>query len=71
MYSGSGFDLLGVLARVAARPNPVINIGPVDTGCSFLVCDARKYDQPIVYASETFEKMCGYTNSEIIGQNCE
>ena len=32
--------------------------------------DARKYDFPIVYASHTFEKLTGYSNSEIIGRNC-
>ncbi|KAG9294150.1 hypothetical protein G9A89_021509 [Geosiphon pyriformis] len=70
LYSSTGFDMLGVLARVAARPNPQINIGPVDMSCSFLVVDARKYDYPIVYASHTFEKLTGYSNSEIIGRNC-
>ncbi|CAG8598433.1 13265_t:CDS:10 [Ambispora leptoticha] len=70
LYSSTGFDMLGVLARVASRPNPQINIGPVDMSCSFLVVDARKYDFPIVYASHTFEKLTGYSNSEIIGRNC-
>lgn len=70
LYSTSGFDMLGVLARVVARPCPQINIGPVDTSCSFLVVDARRYDMPIVFASETFSRLTGYTNSEIIGRNC-
>lgn len=70
LYSSSGFDMLGVLARVVARPNPQINIGPVDTSCSFLVVDARRYDMPIVFASETFTKLTGYSNAEIIGRNC-
>lgn len=62
LYSSSGFDMLGVLARVVARPNPQINIGPVDTSCSFLVVDARRYDMPIVFASDTFSKLTGYHN---------
>lgn len=70
LYSSSGFDMLGVLARVVARPNPQINIGPVDTSCSFLVVDARRYDMPIVFASETFSRLTGYTNSDIVGRNC-
>ncbi|CAG8464660.1 8443_t:CDS:2 [Paraglomus occultum] len=70
LYSSTGFDMLGILARVANRPNPQINIGPVDMSCSFLVVDARKYDFPIIYASYTFEKLTGYSNSEIIGRNC-
>lgn len=70
LYSSSGFDMLGVLARVVARPNPQINIGPVDTSCSFVVVDARRYDMPIVFASATFTALTGYHNSEIIGKNC-
>ncbi|GAA5889725.1 hypothetical protein JCM6882_004301 [Rhodosporidiobolus microsporus] len=70
LYSASGFDMLGVLARVAARPNPQIQIGPVDMSCSFAVVDARRWDLPLVFVSDTFAKMTGYTNEEIIGRNC-
>ena len=65
LYSSSGFDMLSVLARVAARPHQTIQIGPVDTSCAFLVVDARKWDMPIVFASETFTRMTGYTSQEI------
>jgi PAS domain S-box-containing protein len=70
MYSSTGFDMLGVLARVATRPNPKIVLGPVDMTCSFLVVDVRKWDCPIVYASPTFTRLTGYTEAEIIGRNC-
>ncbi|GAA6055671.1 hypothetical protein JCM3770_003404 [Rhodotorula araucariae] len=70
LYSSSGFDMLGVLARVAARPNPQIHIGPVDSSCAFAVVDARRWDQPLVFVSDTFVKMTGYTNEETIGRNC-
>ncbi|KWU42761.1 hypothetical protein RHOSPDRAFT_20641 [Rhodotorula sp. JG-1b] len=70
LYSSSGFDMLGVLARVAARPNPQIQIGPVDSSCAFAVVDARRFDQPLVFVSDTFVKMTGYSNEEIIGRNC-
>ncbi|GAA5988507.1 hypothetical protein JCM10908_003594 [Rhodotorula pacifica] len=70
LYSASGFDMLGVLARVAARPNPQIQIGPVDSSCAFAVVDARRFDQPLVFVSDTFVKMTGYSNEEIIGRNC-
>jgi hypothetical protein len=70
LYSSSGFDLLGVLARVIARPNPTINVGPVDASAAFIVSDARKFDYPIVYASDTFSKLTGYHNMEIVGRNC-
>lgn len=70
LYSASGFDLMGVLARVAARPNPQIQVGPVDESAAFVVVDARKYDFPIVFASSSFTKLTGYENNEVIGKNC-
>ncbi|KAM0747380.1 hypothetical protein T439DRAFT_329111 [Meredithblackwellia eburnea MCA 4105] len=70
LYSSSGFDIISVLARVAARPNQTIQIGPVDLSCSFLVVDAKRYDMPIVFASETFSALTGYRNDEIVGRNC-
>ncbi|KAJ9617384.1 hypothetical protein H2204_013850 [Knufia peltigerae] len=56
--------------RVATRPHPEINIGPVDLSCAFVVCDLDKYDLPIVYCSEMFERLTGYTKHEILGRNC-
>lgn len=70
LYSCSGFDMIGVLAKVATRPNPLVSIGPVDMSCSFVVSDARKPDHPIVYISDTFEKLTGYTAAECVGKNC-
>ncbi|GIZ37891.1 hypothetical protein CKM354_000132100 [Cercospora kikuchii] len=69
-YSSTGFDMLGVLMRVATRPNPEINIGSVDLSCAFVVCDAEKDDFPIVYCSENFERLTGYTKHMILGRNC-
>ncbi|THH26956.1 hypothetical protein EUX98_g7230 [Antrodiella citrinella] len=70
VYSSSGFDLLSVLARVATRPNPKIVLGPVDTSCSFVVTDKRRFDNPIVYVSPAFCKLTGYSEQEISGTNC-
>ncbi|KAI7865668.1 hypothetical protein BDF14DRAFT_1822214 [Spinellus fusiger] len=70
VYSSSGFDMIGVLSRLVNRPNPQINLGPIDMSCSFLVTDARQYDHPIVYCSPTFEHLTGYKGSEIVGRNC-
>ncbi|RMZ89804.1 hypothetical protein DV736_g2974, partial [Chaetothyriales sp. CBS 134916] len=69
-YSSSGFDMLGMLMRVATRKNPKINIGPVDLSCAFVVCDIDKHDLPIVYCSDMFERLTGYGRYEILGQNC-
>lgn len=41
LYSTSGFDVLGVLSRVASRANPRTTLGPVDFSCSFLVVVRR------------------------------
>jgi PAS domain-containing protein len=56
--------------RVAARPKPEINIGPVDLSCAFVVCDISIQDMPIVYCSENFSRLTAYTNVEILGRNC-
>ncbi|KAK5734571.1 hypothetical protein LTR17_008792 [Elasticomyces elasticus] len=69
-YSSTGFDMLGVLMRVATRPNPEINIGSVDLSCAFVVCDAEKDDIPIVYCSDNFERLTGYTKHMSLGRNC-
>ena len=69
-YSQSGFDMLGILMRVAARPKPQINIGAVDMSCAFVVCDVSQHDIPIVYVSEMFERLTGYVKHETLGRNC-
>ncbi|KAJ5971107.1 uncharacterized protein N7479_001025 [Penicillium vulpinum] len=70
IYSTTGFDVLGALGRVAMRPNPKINIGAVDLSCAFVMCDILVEDHPIVYVSEAFERLTGYTKDEIVGRNC-
>ncbi|KAF2500535.1 blue light regulator 1 [Lophium mytilinum] len=69
-YSSTGFNMLEVLTRVATRPNPEINIGNVDFSCAFVVCDAQKDDVPIVFCSDNFERLTGYTKHMILGRNC-
>lgn len=69
-YSTTGFDMLAILMRVATRRNPQINIGPVDLSCAFVVCDIQKHDLPIVYCSDMFERLTGYSRHEILGRNC-
>jgi PAS domain S-box-containing protein len=70
VYAPSGFDLMKTLFRVVSRPNPEINLGAVDLSCAFVVCDAKSHDAPIIYCSESFERLTGYTKYEIVGQNC-
>lgn len=56
--------------RVATRPNPQIDIGSVDLSCAFVVCEVDKHDMPIVYCSENFERLTGYSKHMIRGRNC-
>ncbi|PYH41116.1 GATA transcription factor LreA [Aspergillus saccharolyticus JOP 1030-1] len=70
IYSSSGFDVMGILAQVVSRPDAKINIGAVDLSCAFVLCDITQEDHPIVYVSEAFERLTGYTSDEIVGRNC-
>ena len=70
IYSSSGFDMLGALMKVATRKNPEIDIGKVDMSCAFVVCDITQADCPIVYVSDIFERLTGYTKFEVLGRNC-
>ncbi|KAK9716893.1 hypothetical protein K7432_006601 [Basidiobolus ranarum] len=70
LYSTTGFDMITILSKIANRSNPQINIGPVDMSCAFVVSDARQYDFPIVYATQSFERLTGYQYHETIGRNC-
>lgn len=70
LYSPSGFDLMGILVRVRMRPNPVIDIGNIDGSVALVLCDTSLPDMPVVYCSEYFEKLTGYSSLEILGRNC-
>ncbi|KAH8897105.1 hypothetical protein GQ53DRAFT_505680 [Thozetella sp. PMI_491] len=70
LYTRTGLDIMSVLARVHGRPNPQIDIGPVDASCSLVICSLTLPDQPIIYASPSFLAMTGYTLDEILGKNC-
>lgn len=62
--------MLKALRLVATRKNPQINIGAVDMSCAFVVCDVAMNDCPIVYVSDNFQNLTGYSRHDIIGQNC-
>ncbi|GAP93404.1 putative white collar 1 protein [Rosellinia necatrix] len=70
IYSKSGFDMLKALWLVATRKNPQVNLGAVDMSCAFVVCDVTQNDCPIIYVSDNFQNLTGYSRHDIVGQNC-
>ncbi|KAI1482151.1 putative vivid protein [Daldinia eschscholtzii] len=70
LYAPSGFDMMSILIRVMARPNPGIELGPIDASCALVMCDLYQEDCPIVYISDPFTELTGYSHSEVIGLNC-
>ncbi|KAK3292784.1 putative vivid protein [Chaetomium fimeti] len=70
LYSPSGIDILTILATIHTRPNPTVPLGPVDASCAILIADLAQPDQPIIYASQPFTALTGYSAAEALGRNC-
>ncbi|KAG8761611.1 blue light receptor, partial [Ceratobasidium sp. 423] len=62
-------DVLGILAKVVMRPRPVIHLGPIDHTASCVIVDLDLPDHPLVWASDSFCQMSGYTLEDIRGRN--
>jgi len=70
LYCPSDHDIMGILFQLMQRPSPQVDLGPVDMSCALILCDLKQKDQPIVYASDAFLLMTGYSRAEILGRNC-
>ncbi|EHK44161.1 uncharacterized protein TrAtP1_008657 [Trichoderma atroviride] len=70
IYSASGLDVMGILLRLVSRPNPGIELGPLDCSVSLTLCDLSLPNLPIIYASPGFYELTGYSASETLGRNC-
>ena len=49
---------------------PTFSVGAIDGSVSLVLCDMASSELPIVYCTETFQKLVGYPESEILGRNC-
>lgn len=55
---------------VRSRPYPTIELGAIDCSVALILCDLELPDAPIVYASDSFYYLTGYSQKEVLGQNC-
>ncbi|KAK2596672.1 hypothetical protein QQS21_006247 [Conoideocrella luteorostrata] len=70
LYSASGYDLMAILVRLMSRSNPQIELGPVDCSVALVLCDLEVADEPIVYVTDAFCELTGYSKAEVLGRNC-
>lgn len=63
------FDIFQALRRLATRQDPRTILSAVDMSDSFVVADLWQQDMPIVYVSDNFEVLTGYSRQEALGRN--
>lgn len=56
--------------QLYGRPNPQVCLGAIDDGCPLIIVDLKQHDCPIIYCSEAFTYLTGYSKQEILGRNC-
>jgi PAS domain S-box-containing protein len=69
LYAKSDINLIEILYKIMNRPNPIYDIGLLDEYTPYCISTVSK-DNSIIYANRAFEKLTGYTLTEIIGKNC-
>ncbi|OJD19881.1 hypothetical protein AJ78_00241 [Emergomyces pasteurianus Ep9510] len=63
-------NVTDVLNYITTRSNPEINIGAIDMSCSFAICRITARGYPIVYVSDAFHRLTGYSHEETVGLDC-
>lgn len=48
----------------------MIDLGAIDCSVALTLCDMDQPDTPIVYVSDSFLELTGYSRQEVIGRNC-
>lgn len=69
LYSHSEINPIEILYQVMHRPNPLYNIGQVDEYTPYCISTVSK-DNYIIYVNRAFEKLTGYSLSEVKDKNC-
>lgn len=64
------FNIFHALDLVATRSNPQISSDATQARRSFVVMDTWQFDMPIIYVSDNFLHLTGYTHQDTIAQNC-
>ncbi|KAM3503868.1 hypothetical protein MY11210_008567 [Beauveria gryllotalpidicola] len=69
LYAPTGIDIMAFLFSVLARPDPKIDLGPVDCSAALTVSNLDLPGSPIIYANDAFAKLTGYAIKEVLGRD--
>lgn len=64
------FDIDQALQLVATRPSPQTGFQAIQPTHPFVVADTWQQDVPIIFVSDAFEALTGYSRAEVVGRNC-
>lgn len=72
-YSQSGMNILDILTRVATRPSPQVDVGPVDMACAMTIArvhtDSPSEKPQVIFcdASDDFLRLFGFAREAVVG----
>ena len=64
------FDITLALAMLESRPNPQLDLGDTHVLRPFVVTDATDPRDRVIFVSDSFLALSGYTRQEVLGTNC-